>query len=228
MIGTALLLVLVAVAPAEIFRRLGPARVPELNNGLYRWENAYRTTMTINGRPSEMRLYSVRFSEPVVDQLVSRFEALGAKVTVGRSVGGAAGVASWPDKEARFLVISPEGEPRHLVFVFYPQPGSKPASVDFPVPKYTGGKVEYTVSDDDTGTFFATISTLDSATAIHSYYTSAMAAEGWSQVSPPVVAGGRVSGMALYRKNKKICYVQAVDRPGRGNMVTLLVKGGKL
>jgi hypothetical protein len=229
-IGTLLIAAAVLAVPvsARVFRWLGPAATSELNNGMYPWEDAYQTTMTVNGRKTEMRLYSVRFSQPAVEQLRSRFEAMGATVSMAETAEGATGVAKWPDKEARFLVLSPPSEPRHLIFVFYPEPGSSPGAVVFPVPKYERGEVEYTISNDKTGTFSATLATYDSATQVHLYYAGRMAAEGWNVGAPALVRNGTTTGMAVYVKGKKVCYIQAVDRSGQSNMVTLLVKGGKL
>lgn len=230
-VGAGLLALLVLVVPVSgrVFRSLGPTKVPELNNGLYPWENAYQTTMTVNGKPTEMRLYSVRFSQPVVEQLKGRFEDLGAAVVLNETPDGATGMAKWPDgQEARFLVLSPASEPRHLVFVFYPEPGSNQDEVRFPVPKYDRGTVESTVSNEKTDTFSATLSTPDSATQVHSFYASRMAAEGWTLVAPATVGNGTIGGMAVFMKRSQVCYVQSTDKPGQPNMVTLLVKGGRL
>lgn len=216
-------------ATAKVFRFLGPAKNPELNNGRYGWESAYKTQMTVNGRPSEVRLYSARFDDPVLDQLKTRFEEQGAKVALVQTPGGATGVALWPDgKEARFLVLSPATEPRQLIFVFYPELGSSPKNVRLPVSKYPGSTTEFTVSNDETKTFFASFSTMASATELHTFHASALAAEGWKLLTPALVRDGSISGMAVFQKGKKVCYVQAVNRPGRLNTVTLLVKGGKL
>ncbi len=218
-----------SISSARVFRLLGPAKTPEVNDGRHGWETAYKTTMTVNGRPTEVRLYSARHSEPVVEQLAARFQELGAKVSVSRTPDGASGVAVWPDqKEARFLVLSPKSEPRHLFFVFYPEPGTSPEAAPFPVPKYAGGTVQYTVSNDKTGTFFSSISSMADSSELHTFYATEMAADGWELTMPALVSDGGVSGMAVYQKGKKVCYVQAVNRPGRANMLTLLVKSGKL
>ena len=124
--------------------------------------------------------------------------------------------------------LSPASEPRHLIFVFEPELGSSPEGVRLPVPTPPGGEVEFTASNDETKTFFATIATLADSTVSHTFYASALSAEGWTMLTPAVVRDGSVSGMAIYQKGKKVCYVQAVNRPGRSNAVTLLVKGGKL
>lgn len=231
LIGALALLMCAAVPPAaaKVFRFLGPSKVPELNDGRFGWDSAYKTRMTVNGQPSDVRIYSARYSTPVLDQLKTRFEELGAEVELLQGPGGATGKAVWPDgKEARVLVLSPESEPRHLMFVFYPEPGAKPAAAQFPVPRYQGGDVEYTVSNDETGTFFAQLSTMADATEVHSFYAASLAAEGWKLIMPALVRDGTISGMAVYEKGKDVCYVQAVNRPGRSNAVTLLVKGGKL
>lgn len=219
---------LVVLSPqAKVFR--GSRSAPdELNNGSLPWETATRTQMTVNGQPAKMHIYSARYTEPVVEQLRARFEALGAKVEILKSRDGATGTAKWPDREARFLVLAPHSEPRKTIIVYYTQLGKTPRKVRFPVPEYVRGKVVTTISDDDTGTFLATIQTADPATDIHTFYAQSLLAKGWEMVVPATVHNGSVQGMAVYQKKKKICYVQAVDRPGKLNLITLLVKRGAL
>lgn len=212
---------------AKVFRGLGPAP-DELNNGNLPWETASRTKMTVNGKSAMVHIYSARYTEPVVEQLRGRFEALGAKVTVMASRDGATGVAKWPDREARFIVLAPHSEPRKHIIVYYTKPDAVSKKVRFPVPEYARGKTRTTISDDDSGTFLATIDTSDSATDIHTFYAQALQGSGWKMVVPATVNNGTVQGMAAYQKKKKICYVQAVDRLGEPNMITLLVKGGSL
>jgi hypothetical protein len=212
---------------AKVFR-WGQKAPDELNNGSLPWDNAYRVNMTVNGKPTRMHVYSARHSEPVLHQLTTRFEALGARVRATRSQDGATGVAQWPDRSASFIILSPDNEPNQTVMVYFPDPDARVEQVTFPVPEYTRAKRVTTISDDDTATFMATSETSDSATEIHDYYLRSMKGDGWELRSPALVKNGTVSGMAVYQKGKKICYVQAVDRQGRPNMVTLLVKGGAL
>jgi hypothetical protein len=223
-----LVLLLAGVSPqAKVFRGLGVAP-DELNNGNLPWETATRTKMTVNGHPAQVHIYTARYSEPVVKQLRARFEALGAKVTLFKSRDGATGVAKWPDREARFIVLAPHTEPRKFILVYYTQPNAKKKHVRFPVPQYTRGTTLTTISDDDTGTFLATIQTADSATDVHTFYARQLLANGWKMVVPATVHNGTIRGMAAYQKKKKICYVQASDYSGKLNMITLLVKRGTL
>ncbi|MBN2685485.1 MAG: hypothetical protein JXR40_09425 [Pontiellaceae bacterium] len=222
-------IILVTVVSAEVFRtNPAGASAAKLNNGVYRWENAYTTTMTVNGRKSEVELYSVHVAEPVLAQLKDRFEQMGARVSITPGPDGATGTARWSDREARFLVLSPKEIERQLVFVFYPELGTVPQPVTFPVPQYQAVTVCQTISDDESGMFLATLSTTDEIAGIHRFYAEQMAAEGWGQVAAAPVIDGVPSGMAVYMKGTEVCYVQAVDRGGRDNMITLLVKGGKL
>ena len=219
---------LAAVVWAEVYIvRGGGAQGAELNNGLYRWENAYQTTMTINGRKSKVRLYAVDRVEPVLGQLKSRFEQMGAEVFINAGSEGATGWARWPDHEAKFLVLSPPSMKKHLIFVFYPEPGI-PQPVSLPVPTYTGAEVAQTVSDDDTGVFLATLTTSDSSVSVHDFYCRELQAQGWKQLVPPSVAQGAVSGMAVYVQANRVCYVQATEHAGQANTITLLVNNGTL
>jgi hypothetical protein len=214
-------------AQAKVFRR-GGAAPDELNNGSLPWENAYRANMTVNGRPARMHIYSARFSEPVVEQLKARFQSLGATVRVAGSRDGATGTAVWPDREASFIVLAPHDQPRQTIMVYFPEAGKKTGKVVFPVPEFKRGKTLTTISDDDTNTFLATIETPVSATEAHSFYAGALQGEGWTLAAPALVDNGTISGMAVYQKKERVCYVQATDRMAGLNMVTLLVKGGTL
>lgn len=222
-------IILVTVVSAEVFR-INPAGAssPKLNNGVYRWENAYTTTMTVNGRKSEVELYSVHPAEPIVAQLKDRFEQMGAHVTLSVGPDGATGTAQWTDREARFLVLSPQEIDRQLVFVVYPELGTVPKPVTFPVPSYPDAAVCQTISDDKSGMFLATLSTTDAAAEVHRFYAEQMAATGWRQGTAAPAVNGAPSGMAVYTRGSEVCYVQAVDRTGRDNRITLLVKDGKL
>ncbi|VGO21498.1 hypothetical protein SCARR_03572 [Pontiella sulfatireligans] len=200
----------------------------QLNTAGLPWTKAYNTTMTVNGLKNEVVLYSVRYSQPAVEQLENQFKAQGAAVMVKRTEEGASGVARWPDREARFLVLSPKAQPRHLVFIFYPEPSGQLRESRFPVPEYDRGELMNVVTDDDTHTFFATVKTFDSPTLVHDFYRNSLSALGWQTVMPPVVNHGEVKGVAIYQKKKKICYVQSAGRQAGSNLVTLLVKGGAL
>jgi len=221
--------VAVAILPvsARVFRIVGQTGGHRLNTDFFQWTEAYTTRMTVNGRKYDLYLYSARYTEPVVAQLRDGFEQLGAKVRISETSDGATGSATWPEGEARFLVLSPASRPNHLIFLFYPEGGTA-ASTSFPVPKYPRGKVLGTVSNDKTGTLLITAETTDSPTEVHSFYAGALSAQGWKMVAPATVVNGCISGMAVYTKKKKVCYVQATERRGKPNMITLLVKGGTI
>lgn len=212
---------------AKVWRILGGSE-HRLNVTGLPWEGAYQTTMNVNGRRNEVHLYSARYTEPVVEQVRRQFEAQGARVTLRTTEEGASGIAKWEGREAKILVLSPKTEPRHLIFLFYPDPSARREQVVFPVPRYKQAEPKNVVVDEDTGVFSATIKTYDSATEVHDYYLAKLTSKGWSLVLPARISNGEVNGMAIYQKKKQICYVQAVNKQGRANIVTLLVKGGKL
>jgi hypothetical protein len=211
----------------RVFRVTGGV-AGQLNTVGLPWDSAYQTTMTVNGRKRLVHVYSARYTEPVVEQLKNQFEFQGAEVSLWPTPSGATGIAKWPDHEARFIVLSPKSQPNHIIFVFYPEEGAAQEVPRFPVPVYERGQVKNTVMDDDTGVFMATIETPDSSTQIHSFYQNVLSGSGWNLVLPANVKNGTVSGMAIYQKKKKICYVQATHHSGASNILTLLVKGEKL
>jgi hypothetical protein len=196
-------------------------------NGSLPWDYAYETQMTVSGRPATMRVYSARFSEPVVQQLKSRFEQLGATVEINPSEMGATGRAIFPDQTISFLILKPPQEPTQQIFIYEPT-GEQQRAEKMPVPDFNRATIRSVITDDETGTYLATLDTSASSTEAHSFYGKALQAEGWKMVAPGLIKNGRISGMAVYEKNSKVCYVQAVDRVDGPNMITLLVKGGTL
>ncbi|QBG48017.1 hypothetical protein EGM51_11640 [Verrucomicrobia bacterium S94] len=205
----------------------GAADGDRFHNGSLPWDKAYVTEMTVNGRPAVMRIYSARFSEPVVHQLKSRFEQMGAQVQVQENENGATGRAVFPDQSVGFLVLKPPQQPTQQIFVYEPT-GERGTSVKSPVPEYRRAKVRTTISDDKTGTYLATLETTSSATETHVFYAGALQGAGWKMISPALIKNGTVSGMAVYEKKSRVCYVQATDRMDGVNTITILVKGGAL
>ncbi len=228
-LSIAILIAAIAVpVSGKVFRLFGGTDPEVFLNGTLPWDHAYRTQMTVNGRQATVNMYAARYSEPVVEQLKNRFEEMGAKVQVARSEHGATGRAVWPDRVIGFIVMSPPSEPMHQVFIYEPESGDRSAPARFPVPEYRNGTTRTTISDDDTKTFMAIAETYDSSTDIHSFYSRELQGSGWSLVAPATARNGTIGGMAVYMKGSQVCYVQSTDKPGQPNMVTLLVKGGRL
>lgn len=220
-------LMLILPATGKVYRLFGGGG-DAFHNGSLPWETAYVTKMTVNGRPATVKVYSARFSEPVVNQLKARFEEMGAEVQVSRSAGGgAAGRAVFPDQNVGFLVLRPPQEPVQQIIIYEPT-GKQGNPAKMPIPKYSRATVRTVISDDDTGTYLATLDTASSATETHSFYAKAMQGDGWRLVSPALIKNGTVTGMAVYEKKSKVCYIQATEQIGGSNSITLLVKGGAL
>lgn len=213
-------------ASGRVFRSAG-VRDGRLSMVGLPWELAYRTTMNVNGRRNAVYVYSARFHEPVVEQLRSQFERQGANVVLRKTPDGATGVAKWPDREVRVLVLSPGTQPNQMVFLFYPEAGT-PKPPRFPIPEYPGGKLGHTVLNEETKTFCATLETPDSAAQVHTFYAGVLAADGWQPTLPRTRSDGAPVKMAIFHKREKICCIFAKDRPDGLNRVTLLVKGGGL
>jgi len=212
---------------AKVFRLFGAGGQDAFQNGSLPWDAAYKTEMTVNGRPAVVKIYSARQTEPVINQLKTRFEELGATVQVARSPDGATGRAVWPDRTVGFLVMKPPKEPVQQIFIYEPT-GKQGRPAELPVPDYNRATVRTTISDDVTGTYMATLETSASATEAHTFYAGAMPATGWEMVAPALVKNGRISGMAVYQKKSKICYIQVADRINSASTITLLVKDGTL
>ena len=196
--------------------------------GALPWENAYFTEMVVNGRKAQMRVYSARWSEPAAEQLKARLEVLGAQVQLQKSSGGATGRAVWPEREAGFMILSMSNQPNQMIFVYYPEPGSRRGNVHFPVPEMDGAMVNTTIENRKTGTFMASLKTNASETQAHQFYHDALAGGGWDLRKAPLMQMGEMSGMAIYEKKKQVCFVQTASQNGNGTSLTLLVKGGSL
>ena len=214
-------------ASGKVFRLFGSGAEDGFQNGSLPWDTAYKTEMSVNGRPATVKVYSARHSEPVVNQLKHRFEQLGAKVQVSRSTEGATGRAVWPDRVVSFIVMKPPQQPVQQIVIYEPT-GKQKRPARLPLPDYSRATVRSTITDDETGTYLATLETSASCTEAHVFYAEALQGEGWKLVAPALIREGTVRGMAVYEKKSKICYVQSVDQVGKPNTITLLVKGGAL
>lgn len=206
-------------AQGRVYRIVGDTH-GRLNVSGLLWEAAYRTTMIVNGRENDVVVYSVRFSQPAVAQLKGQFERQGAKVKLKWTEnGGAVGVAKWDGGKARFVVMTPGNRLNRLVFLFYPVK-KKVSSSKFPIPTYPRGKTTHTVVDKDTHTSCETLLTEDSIMQVQSYYTKALAGDGWV----PLLPRSRPGGLVWFHKQEKTCCVMASRRDNGETMVTLLVK----
>jgi len=212
---------------ARVWRGL-KAKDPLLSGGTLHWTVARRTKLTQNGKPVEMNLYTVPSAEPAVSQLKSRFEALGAKVVIVRGRDGVTGVARWPNKKARFIVLTPLNDPLKYIIVTWSHPKKRVKKVKLFVPTYPRGKKPTTISDDETHTIIISQQTTDSPEEVYSFYARRLTANGWKMVVPAIVSHGVIRGVATYQKKKRICFVQASRRKGGLNMITVLVKKGTL
>ena len=212
------------VATGRVFQAIG-VQSGRLNTVGLPWEFAYKTTMEVNGRRNDLRVYSARFSEPVMEQLRDQFERQGAKVSFHETSEGAQGMAKWENHEARILVLSPSSQPNQMIFIFYPEAGKSAAPARLPIPEYPGGFSRKTVLNEGTGSICVTLKTEDAPEQVQSFYAGALAAHGWASIIPPSNGASR---MAIYQKRERICTVLATRRSDGLNRVTVLVKGGGL
>jgi hypothetical protein len=203
----------------RVFRIVGDSR-GRLNAAGLPWEMAYETAMNVNGRHNDVVVYSVHYSEPVIEQLKVQFEQQGARVKIGAKPGGGAmGTARWDGGEARILVLVPDSQPNNLVFLFYPESGEGrvPSS---PIPDYPRGSVRNTVVNEDTEAFCTTLTTMDSVEQVQRYYTEVLTGDGWAPLLPLPLSGG----MTYFHRNESTCCVMAKVRNGGETVVTVLVR----
>jgi len=151
-----------------------------------------------------------------------------AKVVIVRGRDGVTGVARWPNKKARFIVLTPQNDPHKYIIVTWSHPKKRAKKVKLFVPTYPRGKKPTTISDDETHTVVMTQQTSDSPADVHAFYARKLTAEGWKMVVPAIVSHGTIRGLATYQKKNRICFVQISKHRGRLNMITVLVKKGTL
>ncbi|MBN2162918.1 MAG: hypothetical protein JXR25_08755 [Pontiellaceae bacterium] len=184
------------------------------------WQEAYRTTMTVNGRRNDVVVFSARYDEPVAVQLKAQFELQGAEVHMAVDPqGGAMGTARWEGGEARIVVVGASDLPNQLVYLFYPEQGT-PRSVKAPVSGYPRANITEQVVNEDTGTFCSTAITADSVEQVQRYYQEIMAQEGWSPLLSLPLGGG----ISWFRKGEKSCCILARPQDNGETTVTLLVR----
>ena len=109
-------------AGASVFKVLGPNWSGWVPTGGLPWERAYRTAMTVNGKPVELQVFTARYNQPVEAQLKAALESIGARVNAASS--GASGVATLNEYEVRYVVSSPPSDPRTYIFLSYSRPGT--------------------------------------------------------------------------------------------------------
>ncbi len=210
-------------SPGRVFRANG-VRKGQLNTAGLPWELAYRTTMAVNGRRNSVHVYSARFHEPVAEQLKSQFQRQGAKVVLHRTAESTVGVATWPDREARVLILSPDSQPNQMVFLFYPEVRDA-GKTRLPIPEYPGGKMGNMAHNEETNTLCATLETTDPIEQVISFYTGVLTADGWYPALPQTRSRDAVSKLTIFHKRNKMCCILAKNGPDGLNRITLLVKG---
>lgn len=226
-LGLVLLLVAVLVVPvsARVFQLFGhDSLLEEVDTGLD-WGQPYQAQMKVNGRQALMWLYAVRSSVPAVAQLRQRLEQMGAAVTVAKSEDGATGVGRWPDgRQVSFIVMTSSARPQQQIFIYQPEGEKKSQEPSLPRGwGYPQGTPKTLISNEETGTWMATLESSEAPVTIQSYYAGVLTASGWEQLAAPALRNGRCTGMAVYQKKGRVCFVQASEQAGR-NLVTLLVK----
>jgi hypothetical protein len=214
-------------APASVFRMEGKAWSGWMPTGGLPWEKAYETDMVVDGKTVSLHLYSARYTEPVLEQLKSALAAVGAEMTFSTTQTGITGIARKGDYELRVLVASPAGEPRHLVFLTYANPNESRPMKD-PVVRYPNSRKLTATQNLSTGTDYLSLSTTDTAYQVHDFYEQQLLSDGWNRMTPPAVIREGATGMVVYQRKKKVCYIQVRQGKGISSTITILVKNGTM
>lgn len=191
------------------------------------WEKAYETEMIVNGKRTMLHLYCTRYTEPVLTQLESRLGAMGATLKFTATGDGFAGAAWSGNREVKVLVSTPKGEPRHMIFLTYPDPNGRTTLKD-PIDLYPGSKTSSSVANIKTGTHYLSLKTSDTPTQVQLYYERLLEEGGWKRMTPSVFGRGEVNGMAIFEKKRKVCYIQVRQTKVLSSTITILVKKGTM
>jgi hypothetical protein len=189
------------------------------------WEKAYETEMVVDGQRLMLHLYSARYTEPVIEQLKRRFAAAGATMKYTATADGMTGFGRKGALEVRVLVSSSETEPRHLIFLTYRNPNARRPIKD-PVALYPHAKKVSSVANLGTGTVYLSLRTHDTPMQVHEFYERTMAAEGWVRMTPTMAERGGTTGMAVFQRKKKVCFIQVRQGRGISANISILVKKG--
>jgi hypothetical protein len=200
---------------------LGPKWSGWVPVGRLPWDKAYETEMRVNGKRTELHVYTARYDQPVEAQLKQVLESIGSEVR--SAAAGGAGVAALNGYEVSYLVSAPPSEPVKFIFLSYRDPRGT-AVPDFPVALYPNGEVVSTVADSRTQAEYASIETRDTSTEVHEFYRHLLMSEGWQQIRPCTVSGGESKGLAIYGKREKLCFIDVVPNKNFYSTVSVLVQ----
>lgn len=189
------------------------------------WDKAYETEMVVDEQRLQLHLYSARYTEPVVEQLKNRLAAAGATMEYTATADGMTGFGRKGELEVRVLVSSSETEPRHLIFLSYRNPNHRRPIKD-PVALYPHAKKVSSVANLGTGTVYLSLRTQDTPMQVQEFYERTLAAAGWVRMTPAMAEKGGATGMAVFQRKKKVCFIQVRQERGISASISILVKKG--
>ncbi len=221
--------VLASTLDARVYVRRGRGTGQPLDADELGWQPAGSGRILLNGRPSSVQVFAAPTSgQRTIDRLQSIYGQRGAETVgwAGPELGW--GMAAWPDRLTRFLVVSPRMFRQTLVFVVHSDTAD-PAGVEGPlpgIPDYPGARPGSLVQRPDAGLSMRFLFTRDPAPDILAFYDQSLAASGWS----PLIAdagGARAAGpLAVYTRGRSTCYVSISGsrEPGSDHVVTVLLQ----
>lgn len=218
-----LVFILCLGAGASVFRILGRTWSGWVPTGSLPWEKAYEAEMVVNGKRTELHVFTARYNQPVEEQLKQTLESVGADFNT--SAVGSAGIATLNDYSVSYMISAPPSEPVKFIFLSYTDPaGSVPQH--FPVELYSNGEVLSIVSNVGSRSECATVRTSDTPVEVHEFYRQLLLSQGWAQVKPSHAAYDERTDMAVYRKKEKICFIDVVPGENISSTITVLVENG--
>jgi hypothetical protein len=217
-------------ASARVYYRWGdgnPQRITVEHSG---WRLAEENPVHVNGREWLMQVFAGRgTSVAVMQHLRNTYETRGAVVAQFTGHGDMAwGMAVWPDRLSRWLILDTRALPFPLVFLAHASLDTAPASMvpTLPgIPDYPGAQARATVQRPSSGVASRFLSTTAVPSEILAFYDQAMRAEGWLPFFVDAQNQTSSGPLAVYAKQGRLCMISiSPSADSTQNIITLLTK----
>jgi len=214
---------------ARVYYRWGGENVQWMSTEHSGWKQAGEKRLLINGRPHHLQIFAARgTAQSALLRLRDLYTARGAVVAVFPGHDLSWGVAAWPDRNTRWLILSSRALPQPLAFLVHDE-SSTPAPAQAPplpgIPDFPGAVPGTTLIEPDKGIATRFLSTSVAPADILSFYENAMRLEGWMPFFDDGTGRAASAPLAVYIKDGRFCFISvSSSSPFTKNIITLLTK----
>lgn len=213
---------------ARVFFRWGGGDQQPLSTEQTSWPLAAEKQVSIDGRSATVQVFASPVSgRQALERFRSLYENKNAAVAVFPELEIGWGLAVWPDRVTKALVISPRALTHSLLFLVHtddaPVHPVVPALPD--VPDYPGARIGSTVRSEEQGAASRFLFTSAGATEILAWYDTALGQAGWSPIFTDASGLRANAPLAVYTRGARVCMVSVSDAASAvaERIVTLLV-----